>query len=203
LRHRPTAGTIVRVESTGEPRIPVPDLHPEPQNVQEISPQLDFLYRAENAFQQWLQFADAKAGGVILILSIGILDLFRRAKDLLNATDLPSSWGYGATISFALAMVCGVLAIFQVGRALFPRHIPGSRSLFFFGSAAAYPSAETYGDAVYGSYERDLIYTMATQAWYLARISREKYRHLRVAYASALLFVVLWGMARLTLSLAQ
>ena len=40
----------------------------EPQTYQELSPQLDFLYRCESEFAQWVQFADAKSGGVILVL---------------------------------------------------------------------------------------------------------------------------------------
>ncbi len=50
----------------------------EPMNTQELSPQIDFLYRAADNFTQSVQFADAKAGGVVLILSIGILDLFKQ-----------------------------------------------------------------------------------------------------------------------------
>src|SRR5436309_10326616 len=61
-----------------------------PRTAQDISPQLDFLYRAESAFSAWVQFADAKAGGVTLLLGIGLLDLIRRSSSTVHA-HAPSS----------------------------------------------------------------------------------------------------------------
>jgi hypothetical protein len=48
---------------------PLPAGRTEPRTVQDIAPQIDFLYRATESFQQSVQFADAKAGGVVLILT--------------------------------------------------------------------------------------------------------------------------------------
>jgi hypothetical protein len=180
--------------------LPVPG-RPEPPTVQDISPQLDFLYRAETSFTQSLQFADAKAGGVILILSIGFIDLFRNAKNFVDAHQL-GTWGWVSTPAFCIAAVLGLLTVGQVGRALFPRR-RASSSLFFFGVAASFPSAAEYGDRIRYSREDELIDTMAMQAWNVAKIASEKYRHLRLAYTFALLFVLGWGLARVAYSLAS
>src|SRR5438105_1835609 len=75
----------------------------EPQTNQELSPQLDFLYRCEAEFGQWVQFADAKSGGVILVLSIGALDFFHHASDFIRAYNLPHPvWGWISLILFVL-----------------------------------------------------------------------------------------------------
>ena len=44
---------------------------------------------------------------------------------------------------------------------------------------------------------------MAIAAWNLAGIAGDKFRHLRLAYSAALLFVIGWAFARLGLSLSN
>jgi hypothetical protein len=191
--------------------VPDPDALPEklpagrtePPTVQEISPQIDFLYKATESFQQSVQFADAKAGGVVLILSIGILDLFRNLRDFLDARDLSAGWGWLATVACIIATVFAVLTVVQITRTLFPRRRPGLGSLFFFGVVGRYPDPREYENAVWLSSERELVRSMAATAWNLAGIASEKYKHLRVAYACALVFAVFWAVARLGLSLAH
>ena len=97
----------------------------EPMNTQELSPQIDFLYRAADNFTQSVQFADAKAGGVVLILSIGILDLFRNIRQFLDARDISAGWGWLATISSVIATIFAIMTVIQIARTLFPRRRPG------------------------------------------------------------------------------
>jgi hypothetical protein len=175
----------------------------EPMNTQELSPQIDFLYRAVDNFTQSVQFADAKAGGVVLILSIGILDLFRNIRQFLDARDIAAAWGWLATVSSVIATIFAILTVVQIARTLFPRRRAGLGSLFFFGVVAQHPTATSYEDAVWGASERELFRSMSSTCWNLAGIAGEKYRHLRLAYACALLFAVFWAMARLGLSLAH
>jgi Pycsar effector protein len=175
----------------------------EPMNTQELSPQIDFLYRATDNFTQSVQFADAKAGGVVLILSIGILDLFRNIRPFLDARDISPGWGWLATVSAVIATVFGLLTVVQIARTLFPRRRPGGGSLYFFGVVGHFATPREYEDAVWGSSERELVRSMATTAWNLAGIASEKYKHLRIAYACALLFAVFWAVARLGFSLAH
>jgi len=194
-------------------RFEVPDPHAlpeqlppgrtEPMNTQELSPQIDFLYRAVDNFTQSVQFADAKAGGVVLILSIGILDLFKNIRQFLDARDVSAVWGWLATTSSVIATIFAIMTVIQVARTLFPRRRPGLGSLFFFGVVAGYPAANAYEDAVWRASERELFRSMAATCWNLAGIAGEKYKHLRMAYACALLFAVFWAVARLGLSLAH
>lgn len=194
-------------------RFDVPDPHElpkrlppgrtEPGNTQELSPQIDFLYRAVDSIQQSVQFADAKAGGVVLILSIGILDLFKNLRAFLDARDLSAGYGWTATMAALIATVFGVLTIIQIARALFPRTRAGLGSLFFFGVIAGYKTPQEYEDAVWGASERELVRSMATTVWNLSGIAGEKYKHLRRAYAFALLFAIFWAIARLGNSLAH
>ena len=184
------------------------DTHPvpgraEPAIADDIAPQLDFLYRATENFERSVQFADAKAGGVMLILSIGLIDLLRNFRSFLDARDLSSGWGWLATIACLFAIVFALVSIGQVGRTLVPRRRPGLRSLFFFGVARSFPTPNEYGEAVWRSTERELFNSMAVAAWNLAGIAGEKFRHLKIAYVAALLFAVGWAFARLGLSLAH
>jgi hypothetical protein len=182
---------------------PLPPGRTEPMNTQELSPQIDFLYRAVDNFTQSVQFADAKAGGVVLILSIGILDLFKNMRQFLDARDLSAAWGWLATISSVIATIFAILTVVQIARTLFPRRRPGLGSLFFFGVVANYPTSTAYEDVVWAASERELFRSMSTTVWNLAGIAGEKYKHLRMAYACALLFAVFWAVARLGLSLAH
>src|SRR3954468_24231424 len=153
-------------------RFDVPDPHAlperlppgrtEPRNTQELSPQIDFLYRAVDSIQQSVQFADAKAGGVVLILSIGILDLFKNLRNFLDARDLSAAWGWLATISSVIATLFAILTVVQIARTLFPRRRPGLGSLFFFGVVAQHPTATAYEDAVWRASERELFRSMSS-----------------------------------------
>ena len=195
--------TVDRPPDEGHRLEPLPDIRPEPPTYQDIQPQLDFLYRASETFERSVQFADAKAGGVVLILGIGILDLFRHVRDFLDARDVSAGWGWLATIACLIAIIAALATVLQVGRALFPRSRPGLGSLFFFGVVASFPSPKEYGEKVWFTRERELFNTMAIQAWNLAGIAGEKYRHLRLAYTAALVFASFWAVARLGLSLSH
>jgi hypothetical protein len=197
--------TMKRFEVPDPDKLPeqLPPGRTEPMNTQELSPQIDFLYRAVDNFTQSVQFADAKAGGVVLILSIGILDLFKHLRDFLDARDLSAGYGWTATIACVIATLFGLLTVGQIARTLFPRRRPGLGSLFFFGVVANYPSAQEYESAVWLASERELVRSMATTAWNLAGIAGEKYKHLRLAYAFALSFAIFWAIARLGFSLAH
>jgi hypothetical protein len=176
----------------------------EPQTYQELSPQLDFLYRAVDSFAQWVQFADAKAGGVILVLSIGALDVFNKSRTFIEAhNDVHPGWGWASLVAFIGAIVAMAVTIGSVGRTLFPKHRPSKPSDYFFSVAGSYPDGESYAAAARGKHEDDLIEHVAIQAWNLGRIAHDKYGHLRRAYVGAFFFLVAWGLARVTLSLAS
>jgi hypothetical protein len=176
----------------------------EPQTWPELSPQLDFLYRAESNFSQWVQFADAKSGGVVLVLSIGALDVFRHSNDFIHAHNMHHAvWGWLSLVAFIAAIGGIALTIGGVANTLFPNIRESKPSLFFFGVAASYPTGDAYGSAVTEKREVDLIEQVSIQAWNLACIANDKYASLRRAYLGALLFLVTWGAARVALSLAS
>src|SRR5262249_10281581 len=97
-----------------------PGSRAEPRTAQDISPQLDFLYRAESAYSGWVQFAVAKAGGVTLLLGFGLLDLIRRSSAMVHAHERGSAWGWIATITFFIAITAAIATVAQLARALFP-----------------------------------------------------------------------------------
>jgi hypothetical protein len=176
----------------------------EPQTYQELSPQLDFLYHAQQEFAEWVKFADQKSGGVILVLSIGALDVLHKATDFLHAHNgRHEVWGWISLIGFIAAIGAMGLTLVGVARTLFPRVLQSKPSLYFFGVASQHPDGGSYGAAVESKDEAGLREQVAIQAWNLARIANDKYRHLRYAYLGALLFVIAWAVARVTLSLAS
>ena len=176
----------------------------EPQTYQELSPQLDFLYRAESNFSQWVQFADAKSGGVVLVLSIGALDVFRHATDYIHAHNLHhATWGWISLAAFVAALGGIVLTIGGVANTLFPNIRESKPSLFFFGVASTFADGDAYGRAVTEKREVELIEQVSVQAWNLACIATDKYASLRRAYMGAVVFLLAWGIARIALSFAS
>jgi Family of unknown function (DUF5706) len=176
----------------------------EPQTYQELSPQLDYLYRNEQNIGQWLQFADAKAGGVVIALSIVALDLFRHSNDFIHAhNSRHAAWGWLSLALFVLAAAATALCVVGIARALFPRVRTSRPSLSFFGVVARFPTPEAYERAVTEKRELELIENVATQVWNLACIADDKYKSLRHAYLGAMLFLIAWGCARVALSLAS
>ncbi len=183
---------------------PPPEFRHEPLTQEDVSPQLDFLYRSVDSFAQWTQFADAKAGGVALVLSVGGLNLFHKADDFINARHLHHpAWGWLSLLAFIVAVAGILVSVAGIGRALFPKIHASKPSDYFFGVVAArYTDGDSYGEAIMAKLERELIEDVAIQAWNLANIAHIKYRHLRYAYLGAFLFLAGWGVSRITLSLA-
>jgi hypothetical protein len=193
------------VHPDDELRTPYQRSHrPEPQTNQQLSPQLDFLQRVEYQFAQWIVFADAKAGGVILILSIGALDVFHKAHDYIDAHNLRHpAWGWTALLAFAGSVVAMAITVAGVGRTLFPKIRESRPSDNFFGVVARYQNEQVFATKIRNMRETDLLESLATQCWNLARINDDKYRNLRRAYIGAFFFLVSWGVARFALSLAS
>ena len=126
----------------------------------------------------------------MLILSIGLIDLLRNIRQFLDARDISPGWGWLATIACLFGIVFAIAAVVQVGRTLVPRRRPGLRSLFFFGVVAVRTRPRTRTARRSGARrERELFDSMAIAAWNLAGIAGDKFRHLRLAYSAALLFV--------------
>lgn len=106
-----------------------------------------------------------------------------------------------ATVGFWAAAGFAIVTITQVARTLFPRARASKPSLFYFGAAAAYRDADAYRAAVERSRERDLIETLSIQAWKIARIAADKYAQLCGAYLAVAVFLVVWAVARIALTL--
>ena len=179
------------------------DPHREPQTYQELSPQLDFLYHAQDNFADWVKFADTKSQMVILVLSIGALDVLHKATDFIHAHNLRhETWGWIALVGFIAAIATMGLTVLGVARTLFPKIRASKPSVYFFGVAQSYPDGGSYAGAVESLNEAGLREQVAIQAWNLARIANDKYGHLRYSYLGALCFLISWGVARVALSLA-
>jgi hypothetical protein len=193
-----------RVQRDTELATPYQRRRPEPQTNQDISPQLDFLYKAEYMFAQWVQFADAKSGGVVLVLSIGALDVFRNSTLYLHPMSAKHEfWGWAALAVFLLSVGAIAVAVGGVARTLFPRVRESKPSDYFFGVAGSYPDGSDYGKSVKNRREEDLLEHVAIQAWNLGRIANDKYLSLRWAYIGALVFLVTWGVGRVALAFAS
>src|SRR5712691_36805 len=94
------------------------------------------LDRIVERFAAWVQFGDAKAGGVLALMAIGLVDLLNHAHRLASAHKLVSDWGIVATASFWGALASAVIVVLLVSMGLFPRVKPATASAFFFGSVA-------------------------------------------------------------------
>jgi Family of unknown function (DUF5706) len=164
--------------------------------------QIEALERTVERFAGWVQFGDAKAGGVLVLLGIGLADLLTHADPLLHAHHRHSKWGDVATITFIAALALAVVVVIKVSRALFPRVKPTKDSAFFFGSVSKYPSGAAYTAAFLALSGKDVAEQLGEQAWELARIASRKFAQTRHAYWLVLVFLGAWAVARSTLALA-
>jgi hypothetical protein len=163
---------------------------------------IDALERTVERFGGWVQFADAKAGAVLVLLGLGLADLLDHASGLAHAHKLRSDWGNLATALFWLALVCAATVVLEASRALFPRVKARTHSVFFFGSVAEYDSGASYAGVATALTPTEVAVQMADQAWELARIATVKFSRLRTAYWFALAFLTAWALARCSLALA-
>jgi hypothetical protein len=164
--------------------------------------QIEALERTVERFAGWVQFGDAKAGGVLVLLGIGLADLLTHADPLLHAHRLHSKWGDVATITFIAALALAVVVVIKVSRALFPRVKATTHSAFFFGSASNYPTGAAYTAAFLALTANEVAEQLGEQAWELARIANGKFAHTRHAYWLVVAFLSAWAVARSTLGLA-
>lgn len=164
--------------------------------------QIEALERTVERFAGWVQFGDAKAAGVLVLLGIALADLLTHADPLVHAHRLRSSWGDVATVMFIAALALAVLVVIEVSRALFPRVKATTHSAFFFGSVSTYPTGSAYTASFLDLTAQDIADQLGEQAWELARIASRKFERTRRAYWLVLAFLTAWAMARSAMGLA-
>ena len=159
-----------------------------------------FATEALDRFSDWVRFADAKAGAVMVVLGLGLADVVKRAAAFSRAGHAPSLWGEVATVAFWVSCGLAVATTTAVVKTLFPRVSPGEESLAYFGDVAKADSPAAYRHLLHTLSEDELADHIAAQAWDLSRIARDKFVRIRVAYAFAFGFLVAWVVARLALA---
>jgi hypothetical protein len=116
---------------------------PEP----DLGPGKDGFYeKSVDRFTSWVQYEDAKAGAVLVLLGLGLTDVLGNAGRLINAYHAPpphdSSWGWVASIAFWAAIVTAGCAVGAIAIAVWPytgrrrRCHPFGSSLFYFNAVA-------------------------------------------------------------------
>lgn len=159
-----------------------------------------FATAALDRFSDWIRFADAKAGAVIVVLGLALSDLLKRAGAFADAGHAESAWGEVATVAFWVAGALAVATTVLVILTLFPKATPGEESLAYFGDVAKAGTAAAYRQTLHALTEHQLADHIAAQAWDLSRIAKAKFVRLRYAYALALGFLVAWAVARLAMA---
>jgi hypothetical protein len=174
----------------------------EPVHPRSATETIEALERTIERFTGWVQFGDAKAAGVLVLLGLALTDLLGHAGSLAHAHRAASVWGDVAMISLCAALALAVLVVFQTSRALFPRVRPSRDSVFFFGSVAKLDDGKTYARDFAGLTRQRIIDDLAEQAWELATIASRKFDRVRHAYWLVLAFLAAWATARVALAVA-
>lgn len=159
-----------------------------------------FATEALERFSDWIRFADAKAGVVLVVLGLALSDLLKRAGAFVDAGLAASAWGEVATVAFWVAGGLAVATTVLVIMTLFPKAAPSEESLAYFGDVAKAGSAAAYRQTLHALSEGQLADHIAAQAWDLSRIAKVKFARIRYAYGFALGFLVAWAVARLALA---
>ena len=162
---------------------------------------IDVLFRTQERFSSWIQFADAKAGAVLALLALGFADLLENAGRLSTSLGDPSLIGRIAGACFWLAAVSSGVTVVLVSRALFPQLKAEQESLFYFAHVARResPAALARDLQALDSLEDHLV----SQVWRLAQVATTKFERTRLAYFGALGFLFFWAASRLALSLTN
>src|SRR5215217_473352 len=126
--------------------------------------QKQFLNDTLTRFQQWIQFADAKAAAVLVILGLGITSLISKAGPLSAAYRLPYKWGDLSTVLFWAACAVAALTVGCVSITLFPRVKPGEPSLAYFGHVSGM-TAKRFEAQVGKLGQEEVNHQLALQAW--------------------------------------
>ena len=97
----------------------------------------DFFEKSVDRFSSWVQFEDAKAGAVLVLLGLGLTDVLGNADALIHAHEKSSS-GVIASFAFWLSIVAAAAAVGVVAYAVFPfTRSSHGRSIFYFKDVAA------------------------------------------------------------------
>lgn len=163
----------------------------------------DYYDKTLDRFASWISHQDTKAAFALVVLGIASADLLERATPLADAHKQQSGWGDLATWAFWLAVLAGALTVAFAWFTVVPRVKPASgRSVFFFGTVASYPTAAEYQASAKRLTDAQFEEDLAEQVWELARHAATKARFARYAYMAVFAFLLLWGCARVALSLA-
>jgi Family of unknown function (DUF5706) len=152
----------------------------------------DFFAASVDRFGQWLQFEDAKAGVVLVILGIALSDLLGKAGALIHAHKSHSGWGGVASVSFWVAVLSAAAVLALVIFALTPRIRARRPSVYFFGTVGTYGDPTEYESAVAALDDTALAHQMASQAWQLGAIAQLKARIVGWAFWFVAIFLVAW-----------
>jgi hypothetical protein len=163
----------------------------------------EYYEKTLDRFTGWITHQDTKAAFALVILGIGSADLLDHAARLSDAHQNPSRWGSVATVAFWLAVAAGASAIALAWLTVIPRVRSASgSSVYFFGTVASYRTAREYEAAVERLTDDERKMALAEQVWELAKHAATKARYARLAYVAVFVFLLLWGAARVSLSLA-
>jgi hypothetical protein len=174
----------------------------------------DFYEKSVDRFSSWVQFEDAKAGAVLVLLGLGLTDILGNADALIHAHE-KSSLGGIASFAFWLAIAAAAAAVGVVAYAVFPftRSSQGSSIFYFKDVATNFPYkakreaekreqlAAYVNEVSVARSEEELEWDMADQALTLAGIAAKKVRFVFWGFWSVAVFLIAWGVARIALGL--
>lgn len=185
----------------------------------------DFLERALTSASEWARFADPKLLGVLVLLGLGAKDLVDHAHRFLHPHEPATATcdvlflhasghscaGIGATVGGILAAAFAAATVVFLTHGLFPRlrmrgllrgeQTTGAiNSMFYFAEVARHGSQQAYRVAVKQKTEQELLDDIAGQVYEVSTIASSKHLSAQRAFALVLIFLVIWGAARIALS---
>lgn len=146
----------------------------------------------------WVKFADAKAGTVLVIVGLLLTNALGKADVLLRAYSSDPAQGDWATATFVGSLLAASLTVAFVTLVLYPHVKAKTKSIAFFGDTAALSHKE-YLKQISQLDSAASTEEVSKQAWEVSRIAAQKFRWLRWAYGSALAFLVLYSLSRILL----
>lgn len=144
--------------STGE------QLPPCNTEVEAAKPRDEAAWHTNAYINDYIRFADAKAGVVIAIMSALLWALLKHIAD--PPTNIATTWT--AVVATVIALGVGLFVVW-------PRTPSARRGLFFWGNIAAHKDADEYAEAFLNATEVDIAKGIVLQNYYLSVVAVGKY----------------------------
>lgn len=149
---------------------------------------LEFLWNTHQYTNEYIRFADTKAGAVIALASSLLVGMYTTRLHLLFLVVAPKEWGFQAwscVLAFSFLFLAIIFSAWSIAPRLWNKQNPG---YVFWGSILAHGNSNNFWVAFQNQNEHTLAEHLAHHLFSIASVSASKYTWLKIS-----LFLTIFG----------